>query len=116
MASLNKCFLLGNLCADVDLAFTPKGVAVANFRMATNEVWTDKQSGERQEKSEFHRVRVWGKAAENAAEYLAKGSQVHVEGHLETRTWEGKDGKKNYTTEIVAERVTYLTAKNGDPR
>jgi single-strand DNA-binding protein len=108
MASLNKVFLIGNLGADPEIRYTPAGTAVGNFSIATTEVWNDK-AGERQEKTEWHRVVVWNKNAENCAEYLKKGRSVHVEGRLQTRSWEDKDsGAKRYTTEVVADRVTFL--------
>jgi single-strand DNA-binding protein len=112
MASLNKVFLIGNLGADPEVRYTQSGQAVANFRIATTDVWNDK-SGERQERTEWHRIVVWGKQAENCAEYLKKGRPVHVEGRLQTRQWDDKDGKKQYTTEIVADRVTFLGSGGG---
>jgi single-strand DNA-binding protein len=104
---VNKAILIGNLGADPEVRFTPGGQAVANFRIATSESWTDK-SGQKQERTEWHRIVVWGKVAELCGEYLAKGRQVYVEGRLQTREWTDKEGKKNYTTEVVANHVVFL--------
>lgn len=110
MASLNKVFLIGNLGADPEVRFTANNTAVANFRIATTEVWNDK-SGERQERTEWHRIVVWGKQAEHCGEYLKKGRSVHCEGRIQTREWEDREGQKRYTTEIVADRVTFLGSR-----
>jgi single-strand DNA-binding protein len=107
MASVNKVFLVGNLGADPEVRYTANGGAVANFRIATTDVWNDK-SGQRQERTEWHRIVVWGKQAEHCGEYLRKGRAVHVEGRLQTREWEDKEGQKRFTTEINADRVTFL--------
>jgi single-strand DNA-binding protein len=104
---VNKVILIGNLGKDPEVRFTPSGAAVANFNIATNESWTDK-SGQKQEKTEWHRIVVWGKLAELCGEYLKKGRQAYVEGRLQTREWTDKEGKKNYTTEIVAQTVQFL--------
>jgi single-strand DNA-binding protein len=104
---VNKVILLGNLGADPEVRFTPGGQAVANFRVATNESWTDKQ-GQKQERTEWHRIVVWGKLAELCGEYLKKGRQAYVEGRLQTREWTDKENKKNYTTEVVAQTVQFL--------
>jgi single-strand DNA-binding protein len=104
MASVNKVILVGNLGRDPEVRYTPSGQAVANFTVATNEAWTDK-SGQKQERTEWHRVVVWGKAAENCGEYLSKGRQVYVEGRLQTREWTNKEGAKQYTTEVIANPV-----------
>lgn len=109
---VNKVILIGNLGADPEVRFTPGGQAVANFRIATNESWTDKQ-GQRQERTEWHRIVVWGKLAELCGEYLKKGRQAYVEGRLQTREWTDKEGKKNYTTEIVANTVQFLGGGGG---
>ncbi|MEW5740166.1 MAG: single-stranded DNA-binding protein [Myxococcota bacterium] len=109
---VNKVILIGNLGADPEVRFTPGGQAVANFRIATNESWTDKQ-GQKQERTEWHRIVVWGKQAENCGEYLKKGRQAYVEGRLQTREWTDKEGKKNYTTEIVANTVQFLGGGRG---
>ena len=106
MGSVNKVILVGNLGRDAELRYTPGGAAVATLNMATTEVWNDK-GGQRQEKTEWHRVVLWGKAAESLAEYLTKGRQIYVEGRLQTRQWE-KDGQKHYTTEIKADRIVLL--------
>jgi single-strand DNA-binding protein len=104
---VNKVILIGNLGADPEVRFTPGGQAVANFRVATNESWNDK-NGQKQERTEWHRIVVWGKLAELCGEYLKKGRQAYVEGRLQTREWTDKEGKKNYTTEIVANTVQFL--------
>jgi single-strand DNA-binding protein len=99
--------LVGNLGRDAELRYTPGGAAVATLNMATTEVWNDK-SGQRQEKTEWHRVVLWGKPAESLAEYLTKGKQIYVEGRLQTRQWDDKDGNKRYTTEIRGDRIVLL--------
>lgn len=108
MASVNKVFLIGNLGADPEVRFTAGGSAVANFRIATTEVWNDRNTGQRNERTEWHRIVVWGKQAEHCGEYLKKGRSVHIEGRLQTREWNDNTGNKRYTTEIVADRVTFL--------
>jgi single-strand DNA-binding protein len=112
MASVNKVILIGNLGKDPEVRFTPGGQAVANFSIATSDNWTDK-SGQKQERTEWHRIVVWGKQAELCGEYLKKGRQVYVEGRLQTREWTDKEGRKNYTTEVVANAVTFLGARDG---
>jgi single-strand DNA-binding protein len=99
--SVNKVILVGNLGRDPEVRYTPSGQAVANFTVATNEAWTDK-AGQKQERTEWHRVVVWGKTAENCGEYLSKGRQVYIEGRLQTREWTNKEGAKQFTTEVVA--------------
>ena len=108
--SVNKVILIGNLGSDPELKYTPSGAAVTNFNVATNEVWNDKD-GNKQERTEWHRVVLWRKLAEIAGEYLKKGSKVYLEGRLQTRSWEDKDGVKRYTTEVVADNMTMLDAK-----
>ena len=107
MGSVNKVILVGNLGRDAELRYTPGGAAVATLNMATTETWTDK-GGQRQEKTEWHRVVFWGKVAESLTEYLTKGKQVYVEGRLETRQWNDKDGNKRYTTEIKGDKIVLL--------
>ena len=109
---VNKVILVGNLGADPEVRFTPSGQAVANFRIATSESWTDK-SGQKQERTEWHRIVVWGKLGELCGEYLAKGRQCYVEGRLQTREWTDKENKKNYTTEVVATSVVFLGGRDG---
>jgi single-strand DNA-binding protein len=112
--SVNKVILLGRLGQDPELKYTPGGSAVCNFSLATTEAWTDKQ-GQKQEKTEWHRVVVWGKLAELCNQYLAKGRQAFLEGRLQTRSWDDKDGNKRYTTEILASTVQFIggaTANN----
>src|SRR5262252_1384903 len=113
MASVNKVIVIGNLGADPELRYTPGGQAVCDLRVATTEQWTDK-SGERKEQTEWHRVVVWGKQAENCSQYLSKGRQVYVEGRLRTRQWDDKEGNKRYTTEIVAQTVQFLGGGRGE--
>ena len=112
MGSVNKVILVGNLGRDAELRYTPGGAAVATLSMATTEIWNDK-SGQRQEKTEWHRVVLWGKSAESLAEYLTKGKQIYVEGRLQTRQWDDKDGNKRYTTEIRGDRVVLLGGGGG---
>jgi single-strand DNA-binding protein len=112
MGSVNKVILVGNLGRDAELRYTPGGAAVATINMATTEVWNDK-SGQRQEKTEWHRVVLWGKSAESLAEYLTKGKQIYVEGRLQTRQWDDKDGNKRYTTEIRGDRIVLLGGGGG---
>ena len=107
MASVNKVILIGNLGADPEVRYTPSGSAVANFNIATSEQWTDK-SGEKQERTEWHRIVAWGRTGEVCGEYLHKGRQVYVEGRLQTRAWEDRDGNKRYTTEVIAHTVKML--------
>ena len=112
MGSVNKVILVGNLGRDAELRYTPGGAAVATLNMATTETWNDK-SGQRQEKTEWHRVVFWGKVAESLTEYLTKGKQVYVEGRLETRQWNDKDGNKRYTTEIKGDKIVLLGSAGG---
>jgi single-strand DNA-binding protein len=107
MASVNKVILIGNLGRDPEVRYTQNGTAVANFTLATNEVWNDK-SGERQEKTEWHRIVVWGKQAEIAREHLSKGKQVYIEGSIQTRQWDDREGNKRTTTEIKAQRLMMM--------
>ncbi|HEM7189670.1 TPA: single-stranded DNA-binding protein [Providencia rettgeri] len=98
---VNKCILIGNLGQDPEIRYMPNGGAVANLTLATSESWRDKQSGEMREKTEWHRVVIFGKLAEVAGEYLKKGSQVYIEGSLQTRKWQDQSGQDRYTTEVV---------------
>ncbi len=109
--SVNKAILIGRLGADPEVRYTPSGAAVANFRIATSESWNDKQ-GQRQERTEWHRIVAWGKLAELCGEYLAKGRQVYVEGRLQTRAWDDRDGNKRYTTEVQAREITFLGGRS----
>jgi len=108
MASVNKAIIVGHLGRDPETRYMPNGDAVTNCTIATSEAWKDKSSGERQEKTEWHRVTFYRRLAEIAGEYLKKGSQVYVEGRLETRKWTDKDGKDRYTTEIIASEMKML--------
>ena len=106
--SVNKVILLGRLGQDPELKYTPSGAAVCSFSLATTESWNDKNSGQKQERTEWHRVVVWGKLAELCNQYLAKGRQAFVEGRLQTRSWDDKSGQKRYTTEINATTVQFI--------
>lgn len=112
MAGVNKAILVGNLGRDPELRYTQNGQAVVNFTLATSENWTDK-SGERVERTEWHRIVVWGKTGEMCAQYLSKGRTVYVEGRIQTREWEDKDGNKRYTTEINAQTVNFIGPRTG---
>lgn len=112
-ASINKVILIGNLGSDPEVKYTPSGTAVANFNIATNESWNSKD-GKKEERTEWHRIVVWSKLAELCGEYLAKGRTVYVEGRLQTREWNDKDGNKRYTTEIVAQTVQFLGGPGGE--
>ena len=113
MGSVNKVILVGNLGRDAELRYTPGGAPVATLNMATTEVWNDKASGQKQEKTEWHRVILWGKSAESLSEYLTKGKQIYVEGRLQTRKWQDKDGHDKYTTEIRGDRIVLLGGGGG---
>lgn len=112
MASVNKVILVGNLGKDPELRYTQSGVAFCSFSLATTDNWTD-QSGQRQEKTEWHRITVWKKQAENCAKYLRKGSSAYVEGRLQTRSWDDQSGQKRYSTDIVADSVKFLGSAGG---
>ena len=112
MGSVNKVILVGNLGRDAELRYTPGGAPVATLNLATTEVWNDK-GGQKQEKTEWHRIVLWGKSAESLNEYLVKGKQIYVEGRLQTRQWDDKDGNKRYTTEIRGDRVVLLGSAGG---
>ena len=108
MGSVNKVILVGNLGRDAELRYTPSGAAVANLRIATTETWTDRNSGQRQEHTEWHSVDLWDKQAETLHEYLRKGRQIYVEGSLRTRQWDDREGNKRYATNVRALRVVLL--------
>lgn len=112
MASVNKVILVGNLGADPETRYTASGDAICNIRLATAETWKDKQTGERKEITEWHRVVFYRKLAEIAGQYLRKGSQVYIEGKIKTRKWQDKDGQDRYTTEIEAIDLTMLGNKS----
>ena len=112
MASVNRVILVGNLGRDPELRYIQSGQPVANFTLATNDRWRDKE-GNNQERTEWHRIVVWGKSAENCAQYLQKGRSVYVEGRLQTREWEDKEGNKRQTTEVVAQTVQFLGGRGG---
>ena len=110
---VNKVIIVGNLGQDPETRYMPSGSAVTNFTVATNESWKDKQTGEQKERTEWHRVSMFNRLAEVAAEYLRKGSQVYIEGKLRTRKWQGKDGNDRYTTEIIADEMQMLGGRGG---
>ena len=110
---VNKVILIGHLGADPETRAMPSGSSVANLRIATTESWRDKQSGEQQERTEWHRVALFGRLAEIAGEYLRKGSQVYIEGSLRTRKWQDKQGNERYSTEIVGNEMQMLGGRGG---
>jgi single-strand DNA-binding protein len=110
---LNKVILIGRLGADPEVRFLPSGGQVTNIRLATSRRWRDKQTNERKEETEWHRVVFFSRLAEVAGEYLKKGSQVYVEGRIRTQKWQGQDGQDRYTTEIVAEEMHMLDSRSG---
>src|SRR6202789_974977 len=110
---INKVILIGHLGADPESRAMPSGMTVANLRLATTESWKDKQTGERQERTECHDVALFGRLGEIAAEYLRKGSQVYIEGRLRTRKWQDKEGRDRYTTEIVGNEMQMLGGRGG---
>ncbi|MCH9675984.1 MAG: single-stranded DNA-binding protein [Gammaproteobacteria bacterium] len=110
---INKVILVGNLGAEPETRHMPSGGAVTNVRLATSDSWRDKQSGEQRDRTEWHRVVFFNRLAEIAAEYLKKGSQIYVEGRLQTRKWQGQDGQDRYTTEIVANEMQMLGGRGG---
>ena len=112
MASVNKAIIIGNLGKDPEMRYMPSGDAICNFSLATTDSWKDK-NGEKQEKTEWHRISMFGKLAEIAGEYLKKGSQVYVEGRIQTRKWTNKEGQDQYTTEIVADKMQMLGGRSG---
>jgi single-strand DNA-binding protein len=111
--SLNKVMLIGNLGKDPELRFTPQGRAVARFSLATSESWTDQQ-GQKQDRTEWHNVVVWGKQAETCGQYLSKGRQVYIEGSVRSRQYDDKEGQKRYITEVIAQRVQFLGGGRGE--
>ncbi len=110
---VNKVIVVGNLGQDPETRYMPSGSAVTNLRIATNESWKDKQTGEQKDRTEWHSVAMFGRLAEIAAEYLRKGSQVYIEGKLRTRKWQDKDGNDRYTTEIIADEMQMLGSRSG---
>ncbi len=113
MRGVNKVILVGNLGRDPEIRYTRDGTAVANLNLATTDTWND-ANGQKQERTEWHRVVAWGKLAEIAKEYLAKGRQIYIEGRLQTRSWDDKDGNKRYTTEVRADQMLMLGGRGGD--
>ena len=113
MGSLNKVMLIGNLGRDAEMRHTSGGTAVSTLNLATTETWKDKD-GQKQEKTEWHRIIVWGKTAEALSQYLTKGKQIYVEGRLQTRQWDDKEGVTRYTTEIKSDRITLLGGRRDE--
>ncbi|HEU4431407.1 MAG TPA: single-stranded DNA-binding protein [Myxococcota bacterium] len=113
MASVNKVILVGNLGRDPELRYTPNGQPVANFSIATSESWNKKDGSGREERTEWHRIVAWGRTAELCAQYLAKGRTVYIEGRLQTREWENKEGQKQRTTEVIAQTVQFIGSGQG---
>ncbi len=116
MSGVNKVILIGRLGQDPEVRYTPSGAAVANFSIATSENWKDKETGEKQERTEWHRIDAWGRLGEICGEYLSKGSQVYIEGSLQTDQWEDKEGNKRYTTKIKAFKMQMLDSKRDSSR
>jgi len=112
MGTVNRVILVGNIGKDAEIRYTTGGAAVSTLSLATTEVWNDKASGQRQERTEWHRVVVWGKQAETLSEYLTKGRQIYIEGRLQTRQWDDKDGNKRYTTEVRTDRIVLLGGRS----
>jgi single-strand DNA-binding protein len=112
MAGVNKVLLIGRLGRDPEVRYTPDGTAIANFSIATSEEWKDKKTGEKQERTEWHRIVAFRRLGEICGEYLSKGRQVYIEGRLQTRDWQDKDGNKRYTTEIVASQMQMLGSRD----
>ena len=115
MATVNKVILIGNLGADPELRYTPSGTPVANFSLATHEQWTNKD-GEKGERTEWHRIVAWGRLGEICGEYLHKGSPVYIEGRIQSRSWEDRDGNRRYTTEIIAQAMQMLGGPSKEGR
>jgi len=113
MAGINKVMLIGNLGGDPDIRYTPSGSAVANLTIATSETWKDKDTKEKKEKTEWHRVVFFNRLGEIAGEYLKKGSKVYIEGKLQTRKWQDKSGNDRYTTEIIGNELQMLDSRGG---
>jgi single-strand DNA-binding protein len=113
--SVNKVVLVGNLGKDPEMRYMPNGNAVANLTLATTESWKDKQTGERKDKTEWHRLTVFNRLGEMCGEYLKKGTKIYVEGKLQTRKWQGQDGQDRYTTEIVVSEIQMLDSRNQAP-
>ena len=115
VASINKVILIGNLGSDPEVRYTPSGKPVANFSIATTENWTNKDGG-KEERTEWHRIVAWGRLGEICGDYLHKGKQVYIEGKLQTRSWEDREGNKRYTTEIIAQTMQMLGPKGKEGR
>jgi single-strand DNA-binding protein len=116
MRGVNRVIIVGRLGQDPEVRHLPSGSTVTNLQLATSESWKDKETGEKKERTEWHRVVIFGRTAEVAAQYLTKGQPVYIEGSLRTRKWQDKEGNDRYTTEIVASDMQFLAAQNGDAR
>lgn len=120
MSGVNKVILIGRFGQDPEIKYTPSGVAVANFSIATSNQWKDKDTGEKKEKTEWHKIVAWRRQAELMGEFFGKGDQIYIEGRLETRSWEPDEGGKRYMTEIIMESFSFIGSKNsgggGSPR
>lgn len=114
MASVNKVVIIGHLGKDPETRFAPSGDAICNFTVATSDQWKDKETGEKKEATEWHRISAFGKLADICGQYLKKGSQVYIEGSLRTRKWQDKDGQDRYTTEIRADTMKMLGSRQGE--
>lgn len=112
MSGLNKAMIIGRLGKDPEIRYTTGGMAIANFSIATSEEWKDKESNEKKERTEWHRIVAFGKLGEICGEYLSKGKQVYIEGRIQTRSWDDKEGNRKYTTEIVASDMQFLDRKD----
>jgi single-strand DNA-binding protein len=115
MPSLNKVEIIGHVGKDPEMNYTPSGAAVCKFSVATSEKWTDKASGEKKERTEWHYIQAWGKQADICGQYIAKGMLVYVSGSLRTSSWDDKDGVKRYKTEVNADKVLFLSGKSEKP-
>ena len=111
---VNKVILIGNLGSDPEIRHTSSGISVANVNLATSESWTDKTTGDRQERTEWHRLVLWRQLAELAEKYLKKGRKIYVEGKIQTRSWDAEDGQKRYSTEVVVDDLQMLDSRDGD--
>jgi len=116
MAGINKAILIGNLGRDPEMRYTPEGLAIANFSIATSEEWKDKNTGEKRERTEWHRIVAFGRLGEICGEYWTNGKKVYMGGRIQTREWEDKEGTKRYTTEIVAAQMQMLDPKGSGDR
>lgn len=113
MSGVNKVILIGRFGKDPEIRYTPSGTAVANFSIATSQEWKDKTTGEKQKKTEWHKIVAWRRQAELMGEFFGKGDEIYIEGHLETRSWEPDDGVKRYMTEVIMDSFAFVGSRNG---